>query len=47
MYDDMLLFSDICNGGIHINKLKWYMEMQYNDIQIIIKQYGRTAIHYT
>ena len=33
------------NGMNHINQIKWYMEMQYNDIQIIIKQYGRTGIH--
>ena len=31
----------------HINKIKWYMEMQYNDIQIIIKQYGRTGTQYS
>ena len=30
-----------------INKMKWYMEMQYNDIQIIIKQYGRTGTQYS
>ena len=35
------------NGRSHINKIKWYMEMQYNDIQIIIKQYGRTGIQYS
>ena len=50
MYGDMLSFSDICIFCIYqwqqsINKIKWYMEMQYNDIQIIIKQYGRTGIH--
>ena len=33
------------NGSSHINKIKRYMEMQYNDIQIIIKQYGRAGIH--
>ena len=39
------------NGSSHINQIKWYMEMQmiiHNDIQIrIIKQYGKTGIHYT
>ena len=35
------------NGSSHMNQIKWYMEMQYNDIQIIIKQYGRTGIHNT
>ena len=35
------------NGSSYINKIKWFMEMPYNDIQIIIKQYGRTGIQYT
>ena len=35
------------NGSSHINKIKCYMEIKYNDIQIIIQQYGRTGIHYT
>ena len=35
------------NGMSHINQIKWYMEMQYNDIQIIIKQYGRTGTQYS
>ena len=35
------------NGMSHINKIKWYIEMQYNDIQIIIKQYGRTGTQYS
>ena len=51
MYGDMLSFSDICifciNGSSYINKIKWFMEMPYNDIHIIIKQYGRTGIQYT